>query len=453
MTFTVTLPTSRGSITIPRRTKRGVELRGRQSKVILTDYAFGNHGFVLYSTANVLIAGVINGRDILFAYGDADQSHELAVRFNGATETLPYEAGAFSGLQVALKPKSPQDPLVLFADTETATSFFAPPIPAESPRDETAKSFENFFQFGTNDTVLVGGPHLVRNASISRGVLALRGDLNASVDLTLVVPTSVHSVTWNGASVHVMPTLDLPDVKILRGSLETSVDRAKIMIPKISGWWFRDSLPEIQPGFDDYQWVVADHTETNLTQKMEFGDGRVLYGCDYGLCALLHPSCFRYTQIFCSCTNMLIWRGHFDGTAKTKAVNLTVNGGAAFATSVWINGKFVNTTSATPAFPETNALYAFPEGSVRVDEDNVLTVLQDHMGLDLTPTRKFYLSDLWVPHTLTKLPQNAPRAAYAALPSTTAILVHGRFKVISVATARKSSVSFWSVHQVTFCHL
>ena len=39
-----------------------------------------------------------------------------------------------------------------------------------------------------------------------------------------------------------------------------------------------DSLPEVQSGFSDEKWVVADHTTTNITAKPKFGDGRILYG-------------------------------------------------------------------------------------------------------------------------------------------------------------------------------
>lgn len=59
----------------------------------------------------------------------------------------------------------------------------------------------------------------------------------------------------------------------------------------------------------------------------------------------------------------------------------------AFATSVWINDKFISTTSGGQ---ETNALYTFPEGSVKKGEDNVITVIQDNMGNDEDPTGIFH---------------------------------------------------------------
>ena len=51
----------------------------------------------------------------------------------------------------------------------------------------------------TNTTALIGGPYLVRNATLSRsGELALRGDLNASTLLTVIASPEVRSVSWNG---------------------------------------------------------------------------------------------------------------------------------------------------------------------------------------------------------------------------------------------------------------
>ena len=37
-------------------------------------------------------------------------------------------------------------------------------------------------------------------------------------------------------------------------------------------------MPEVQAGFNDSKWVVANKTSTNINQKPLFGDGRVLYG-------------------------------------------------------------------------------------------------------------------------------------------------------------------------------
>ena len=100
------------------------------------------------------------------------------------------------------------------------------------------------------------------------------GDLNASVPLTIVAPQDVVGVTWNGARV----AMRSDGRGVLSGRLEQSGKTKLVSVPELSGWRFKDSLPEIGGDFDDSEWVLADHTSTNITQGMLFGDGRVLYG-------------------------------------------------------------------------------------------------------------------------------------------------------------------------------
>lgn len=270
--------------------------------MIVTDYTFGARGSVLYSTASIFFAGTIGGRDVLFLFGDADQSHETAITLTGSgaraqsasvkfttspstsargISTVTVLAGS-TGL-VTLWDSDTQ--LVLFADPTTAATFWAPHIATKSAG--TVPGFENFWQWGTNTTVLVGGPYLVRNASLADGgrTLALRGDLNASVPLTVIAPPSVSAVTWNGERVEGLRTTTTARGRggFLRGQLAERASVKGVQVPKLTGWQFVDSLPEVAAGFDDSAWVVADHTSTNITRKPLFGDGRVLFGCDYGL--------------------------------------------------------------------------------------------------------------------------------------------------------------------------
>ncbi|KIP02769.1 glycoside hydrolase family 35 protein [Phlebiopsis gigantea 11061_1 CR5-6] len=367
--FNITVPTSAGALTIPKTISTGVQLNGRQSKVILTDYTFGNAGKLLYSTANVLFAGAIGGVDTVFLYGDADQGHEFALLSGGKTSTFAFTPATFpGGLKVVSAPKASGQPLVLFADTNTASTFFAPHVPSAA----ADVKFRNFFQFGTNETVLVGGPQLVRNATVAGHTLALRGDLNASVPLTLLVPSAVSTVSWNGKAVAVRPLAgapSFPGAKLLSGSLTFGLGAGSIAVPALTGWKFADSLPEAAAGFDDGAWTTADHTTTNITAPL-FGDGRVLYGCDYGFCE-----------------NVVLWRGHFTGAGAETGANLTINGGSAFAASVFLNDVFLGSTQGSSS-EQTNALYAFPEGAVKVGADNVLTVVQDHMGNDEDDTER-----------------------------------------------------------------
>ncbi|KAF7789942.1 hypothetical protein EIP86_000890 [Pleurotus ostreatoroseus] len=357
--FHLTVNTSAGALTIPTRLSDGIALNGRQSKVIVTDYSFGNSNKLLYSTANVLFAGVIGEQDVIFLYNDLDQGSEFAF----GSLTVDIAANSFApGVQALFTHQNSTAPLILFADTQTAGSFWAPVIPSTG-------DFGSFWQFGSNETVLVGGPYLVRNATISSsGELALRGDLNASTPLTLVLPSSVSSVSWNGEAVDITAVTNVPGM--FTGQLQMKSSASDIKIPALTNWKFKDSLPEVQSSFDDSIWITADHTTTNITKPL-FGDGRVLYGCDYGFCE-----------------NVVIWRGHFRGSSATTSVNLTINGGTGFAASVWINDDFIASTSGETSSEQTNALYTFPNGSVKSGRDNVITVIHDNSGNDEDDTER-----------------------------------------------------------------
>lgn len=276
----------------------------------MTDYSYGKAGSLLYSTAQILFAGSIGDRDVLFVYGSADQSHEFATTTPNAT--YAFTAGNFTGLQTLLDTNGS---LILFADTVTAGTFFAPVLASDDPLGA-------YWGIGSNDTVLVGGPQLVRNATLEDGTLALFGDLNATTTpITVIGPSTITSVTFNGAPVSVNSSASS---SILVGTISTSIP--DITIPELSGWKFADSLPEASAEFDDGNWTIADHTTTNIPTKPAYGDGRVLYGCDYGFCE-----------------NIVLWRGHFNATGSETSVNLSINGGHSFAASVFLNQHFIGT--------------------------------------------------------------------------------------------------------------
>ncbi|KZT12288.1 glycoside hydrolase family 35 protein [Laetiporus sulphureus 93-53] len=374
ITFRISVPTSEGTLSIPR-TIDSIAINGRQSKVLVVDYSYGANSSVLYSTASVFFAGTIGSRDVLFLYGDTDQSNEIALTLKGSgtkassSQVSISNAGTggystitlLAGIEGLIPLYESDSQLILYSDPVTAATYWAPVIPST-----TATSFENYWQFGSNSTILVGGPYLVRNASLSSGHLALRGDLNKSIILTVVAPEEVTSISWNGVEVDAVNIAD----GILSGNLTISSSLKSITVPSLAGWRYADSLPEVLSNFSDADWIIANHTTTNITPGPLYGDGRVLFGCDYGFCE-----------------NIVLWRGHFNGTGSETSANLTINGGDAFAGSVWINDRFINSTWDVSA-EQTTALYTFPEESVRIEEDNVITVIQDGMGNDENPDEK-----------------------------------------------------------------
>jgi hypothetical protein len=286
--FKLNVTTSAGALQIPQ-VASNITLSGRQSKVLVTDYKFGSSR-ALYSTAPVFFAGSIAGRDVLYVFGDSNQQHELALELKGSSTTKPASSVTkgnltiirFNGTTGLNTVWDSSEQLVLFSDTVTAGGFSNPVIPVST----SSANFAHYWQFGSNETVLVGGPYLVRNATVSGSTLALRGDLNASTTLSIIAPTSIKSVTWNGQPVSKNngASTKLSSYGGFVGSIGYS---AAVDVPALSTWKYANSLPEIASGFDDSSWVLANHTTTNIPYPMYYGDGRILYGCDYGLSVFL----------------------------------------------------------------------------------------------------------------------------------------------------------------------
>ena len=78
----------------------------------------------------------------------------------------------------------------------------------------------------------------------------------------------------------------------------------------------------------------------------------------------------------------LVFRDHFTASGSETAVNLTVQGGLAFAYSIFLNGVFLGSGGSDPSLSLSTDVWTFPEEAVRVGKDNVLTVLQGKLGVD-----------------------------------------------------------------------
>ena len=299
-TFKLDVTTQNGPLQIPI-VAPVITLDGRESKVVVTDYTFGCSSKLLYSTAQIFYASTIDKRDILFLHGDISQDHEAAlflagtpnkilntqsslVKFTTSNSSLASGitiVSFLSGIDGLVTVWDSDRQLVLYADSKTAATFWSPVIAGQS-NDPLA----NYWGLGTNQSILVGGPYLVRDARLSGSTLALRGDLKTDVRLTVIAPRNVRSITWNGEPVSgdFSVASSLTSIGGFVGHLQTRQSLTSgVKLPKLTGWKFQDSLPEIQESFNDDTWAVANHTTTNIPFKPHYGDGRILYGCDYGL--------------------------------------------------------------------------------------------------------------------------------------------------------------------------
>ncbi|KNZ61955.1 hypothetical protein VP01_132g8 [Puccinia sorghi] len=276
-------------------------------------------------------------------------------------------------------------------------------------------------------SVLIWGPWLVRNASIGmtdspqekkKKVLRIWGDFEEGVKKKVIIYVGGldvgGGVEWNGKKIrnlsrardssflsfiyHPNSFERLMKDKTEKNNQLTHVG-TRIDFQALN-WTYRDSLPEIHHHYSDHNWTHATLKESSNPYKKLYGK-YYLYACDYGFC-----------------NGATIWRGHFEHKCNTfrdqheprlglhqeslLGINMTIAGGDFFAASVWLNDVFLgsvpNATSklhpkvrrflCLPIFllyskTHTNT-FLFAPGSLNECGSNVITVVQDSMGMDQT---------------------------------------------------------------------
>ena len=357
--FTVSLNTSAGTIAVPN-----VELNGRQSKIIVTDYHLGNNT-LLYSSADVLTYGIFESQTVLVLYLEQGQTGEFAFKTGvsssfdswGSSSINASSSGTnglnytkFTYIQGA-GPSAIQlsnDVLVYLLDIPSAWTFFAPPT---TPNPNVRPS----------EHIFVQGPYLVRSVSINGSTVSVNGDNTNSTQIEVFAGASeVDQISWNGSP--------LSTSKTAYGSLKanlSSVAGRTISLPDLDTWYVADSLPEKARDYDDSRWRICNKT-TTLAQVAPL-TLPVLYSSDYGYYS-----------------GNKVYRGYFSGTTATSA-NVTAQNGLASGWSAWLNGAYVGGNTGNASLSATWALLDFSSATL-YDEDNVLTVVVDYTGHDETST-------------------------------------------------------------------
>ena len=209
--------------------------------------------------------------------------------------------------------------------------------------------------------IVVGG-YLIRSASKQGDILDIKADFNTSTSLEIIgVPNGVSSVRIN----NVPTTYSINDEKnwIVYISYQLPLLYLVDFSADVS-WFCIDSLPEIQPGYDDSLWPKANHRETWNSFMPPLQTPVSLYGSDYGFHA-----------------GVLVFRGSFTASGFERALYISTIGGAAFGSSVWINGTFVGSWSGDPESSLHNDTYLLP-WILAPGETYVFTVVVDNLGLE-----------------------------------------------------------------------
>ncbi|KAJ7757393.1 glycoside hydrolase family 35 protein [Mycena maculata] len=355
-----------GEISIPKG--GNLTLAGRESKIIVTNYPFGSSKLE-YSTAEVLTWATFDQTDTIVLYALEGQYVEISVqaapgsrivhtgsttiaaKATGKTVTL---SGSPSGLTVVTLGKT----RLIVGDKKTASGFWAPRL------STTALTGHVHYDLTPDiPSVLVLGPYLVRSATAKGSVLELTGDLNATTTVDVFAPKVFKAITWNGLAVHTT----VSSIDSLQGSVSFPAGLSAAPIPVLENleWTCADSLPELDPAFDDSTWVIANKTTTQRPQQPTAGK-YVLYSSEYGFQA-----------------GQWVWRGHFTGNAS--GVQLSIQGGFSFGYSVFINSHFLGSGQGS-SISQTGVDLLSPTFNFTQDQlkdgDNVLTVIHDSTGLN-----------------------------------------------------------------------
>jgi hypothetical protein len=355
--FKLRVSTSVGNLTIPQHAG-SIMLDGHQSKIISTDFGMGNHTLT-YSTAEVLTYALIDSKPVVVLSTGVGESVEFHVKgatkghlvSNGASSNATFYSEAHGvttnihkvyGMSVY---KFDNGVKVVVADKPTAYLFWAPNLSNDpfAPVDQS---------------ILVQGPYLVRNAALNGRVLALKGDIMNSTTVEVFACASAHTLSWNGKKLQTSRTS--------YGSLKAHVSafNSTIHLPSLDSWKVNEGLPEKMPSYNDSgaAWVMADHLTTPNPTKPDTLP--VLYVDEYGFHNSFH-----------------LFRSYFDGAAT--GVNLSVQGGQAFGWSAWLNSELVGSWLGNTTLGVGNMTLSFANATLNGNGTNVLLIAQDNTGHDL----------------------------------------------------------------------
>lgn len=190
----------------------------------------------------------------------------------------------------------------------------------------------------------------------------MQGDLNDTTTLEIVAPKSISQITFNGRVVQSRATSYGARVVTIQPQIQ------QVNLPDLKSltWKYSDSLPEIDPSYDDSAWTSADIAQTfnPNTPKTPVS----LYSGDYGY----H-------------TGNILWRGHFTASGGESAITLNVYGGSGFGYSVWNKGTFLGSWAGKGGTANHTDTFAF-DSAWPAGDTQVITIVQDHFGYDMSWT-------------------------------------------------------------------
>ncbi|PIG88964.1 beta-galactosidase [Aspergillus arachidicola] len=348
--YRMTVSTSIGNVTIPQLHNSTLSLNGRDSKLHVTDYDVGGINMI-YSSAEVLTwARAIGSTRVVVLYGGEDEVHEVAfsqalskpVILDGPTSSIIIEQQQASWLHLLWR--------------NDAYDYWVIEVPAAEPIGN--------YSSPSKDLIIVKAGYLVRSASIQNDHLVLSGDVNATTTVEVIsTPQEVRGIVFNDQLLNT--TLSS------RGKLQGSVlyHPPTISLPSLYDleWRYLDSLPEIDPLYDDKAWTVLNQSWSNNPRNLTTPTS--LYALDYGYHA-----------------GSLLYRGHFIANGQESSLFLNISSGAGFGYSIWLNDNYLDSWagSSDNSFYAQKISLAPTASNAALSSGNsyTISILIDHMGYD-----------------------------------------------------------------------
>ena len=300
------------------------------------------------------------GKTVLILYGGPGETHEAAFT-NSHKATVTEGSGVQSQekngalvLNWAVTPVRKvvdidENLTVYLLNRNDAYNYWVLDLPSKAPT--------NLFASPSATSAIVKAGYLIRTAVIHGETLVLKGDLNATTTIEVVGNPDCSKLEFNGKQI----ASSTNEKNVLSGTVQYNAPKPNI--PSLSNleWKYIDSLPEIQPNYDDSAWLSASQKTTNNPRALNPPNS--LYASDYG---------FN--------TGNLLFRGHFTATGSEKSFSLETQGGSAYGASVWLDSTFIGSWPGIDKDANYNSTFTLP--NLKAGQKCVLTVLIDDMGND-----------------------------------------------------------------------
>lgn len=363
--YTLSLPTSKGKVSIPAL-YGSLTLNGRDSKIVVTDYNSSGYT-LLYSTAEILTHQKYNDKTVLVVYTGPGETNELAIKtphvpriIAGDSVAIHHDTDvailtwATSSSRKVIKVNE----LYIYAIGKNKHSYHASWL-ANNELDRY--SAHNYWipPIAKSSAIIVNGPYLIRNASICSGVISISADFDKTTIVEVIAaPQNITAILINGIEREF-------DVKGVDLSLQVPYEVPKIETTDLAGldWNSLNSLPELNSDYDDALWTVANRPTSNSYERLRTPTS--LFASDYG---------FN--------TGVILFRGHFTAKGTEKSFSVHTQGGTAYGHSVWLNDTFIGSWRGDSS-SNSRTTYQVPD--LLAGKPYVLTVVIDHMGFDENP--------------------------------------------------------------------